>query len=174
MPEGNDPHGVLARGQLHSKELRCAAAALKARQQAMRLPVDPAGAYIVTNPITNQDTVIHVPHAADGPPASESVAARCSSSRAAASPVSAAAPSTSVLARGPPSVASSSPRSVRSVNPPSSVGGRSAARSAAVESRLAALEDTLSVEREGRLAVQAELARLQTLLEKNLDKKGRR
>ena len=163
MPEGHDPWGHQALNQQISRELRCAAAASKARQQDMQLPVDPAAAYIVSNPVTHQDTLIRMPVSRQG---------GSRGSLGAHVPGVARAPAS----RRTPSVAGSE-RSVRtsasSVVPPTTVSGGSTMRrytpqQEALEARIATLEGTLAQERDGRLQVQAELARLQQLLEKRL------
>jgi hypothetical protein len=173
MPEGNDPYGTQAYNQQLSKELRCSAHSLKARQQFMQIPVDVSRTYIVTNPVTHQDTVIRIPVEHGGkalrPPAS-SVAAVASTR--ADSRNEGTMPS-SFSMKGPtpsPSVASSR-RSVNSIAPPSTVGGGSSRRTQQhekLEQRLHALELTLDEERAGRHKVQVELARLQTMLERTL------
>lgn len=157
MPEGNDPYGTFAFGQQLSKELRCAASSLKARQLEQQIPVDTSTAYIVTNPLSHEDAVIYVKNTSVG----RTAAIRATDSLAAARPASTSAAS----------VASGSVRSYQSsVVPPSTQ--RSSVRLSrdqeALEQRLRNLESTLEQEREGRLTVQAELARLQQLLEKQL------
>jgi hypothetical protein len=185
MPEGHDPWGHQALNQQISRELRCAAAASKARQQDMQLPVDPAAAYIVSNPVTHQDTLIRMPVSRQGGsrgslgahvPGDSGVPPRPAKPASTTSSITGSRVARAPGSRRTPSVAGSE-RSVRtsasSVVPPTTVSGGSTMRrytpqQEALEARIATLEGTLAQERDGRLQVQAELARLQQLLEKRL------
>jgi hypothetical protein len=171
MPEGNDPQGYLAHRQRISKELLCAASSLQSRKAQATSPPEATEPYIVTNPVTNQSTVIRVPKAhPTGHVAPSSVATFGSEgSRASSARLSEANLKAQASRSGPPkgvavSTAASSTR--RSTVPPST--HRSTAQREALHDRLKSLEATLDEERAGRQHVQQELARLSELLQRQL------
>ena len=151
MAAEGDPYGYRALAQRHAKEARCAIAHHQARKAGGAVPLDPLQSFSVVNPLTHRDHLIRLaPEAGSLPPAAGK------------------APSASV--------ASSSRRSVRSVGGTSAGGASSmvppstaaSARDDAMLKKLQQLESTLAEERKGRLTIQAELARLQALLEAQL------
>lgn len=158
MPEGHDPFGANAMSQRIDKELRCAASHTLSRQRLMQIPAEASQTYIVSNPVTHTDTVLHVPSAAMMSSRADSVSrsgARAGGSGATGDFAAASA--------------SASPRSV-SRSGASGNGLKmttvSVRRSdAELLAKIDRLEATLLEERQGRTVVQTELQRLTELLE---------
>ena len=158
MPYGSDPYGSFAYQQRVDKERLATINAHKKKKEAASFPADPHGAYLVTNPLTHVDSVI-----TPGAKTPGSAAPRLTPTvlKAVDGSKQSAAGSSRASVR---SVASSSSRLSRGTSRCAS----SIARDEALLSKMEQLETTVKEERASRQKVEAELQRLEELVQKHL------